>query len=245
MKLRYDHPLAKPIKFAIGGVILLVFIAIALGVLWAAWKTSVFLTSRVDHFLPPQVQDASSPFGVEQAAIITSTVLTLAIALFLAYRKTGAFTKEHSSPDYWIYVTLSVLALIFGSNSLMYLNHRYGTSAGSHPTPQNMMDFIFIVSTVLFLITLGVALALFKKSKRLWYGISEILVGIVGNVGTFKDLSESHAIKFFSSFDNLSKIVVFTYLLSRGASNVIEAVTKIQEDKAKKSSETGMSVKCG
>jgi len=91
----------------------------------------------------------------------------------------------------------------------------------------------FRVNCVTILLIAAVGLYLFKQKSKIFYGTSEIVVAIFYNLTLIRHIDLSRIPKISVPTADIVGIAVFTYLLSRGFSNLAEGIDDRNKEKSK------------
>ncbi|MBB5338433.1 hypothetical protein [Tunturiibacter gelidoferens] len=150
-------------------------------------------------------------------------ILPIALLLFVVYRKFHAFEKSRTRPLYWLYLTIAALTCLLLSLLCWYLIFRrtFGSHFASHHFYYNVLVRIILCTA---LILLGNVIYLFKKYLKILFGLCEIVIAILTNIGLLTGSDLTHMPPLNLQPLGLFAFGAFTFLLSKGVGDVVEGV---------------------
>jgi hypothetical protein len=147
--------------------------------------------------------------------------VSVVIGLSLLLRSTP---KGKTVELLWLYVLIGTSVLLSGGDLKDYMFLR--TGARGHRilqhTAWSAIDFRLTLVTLL--IGLGALLYLFKRHYKFIYGISEIIVGVFSTLKVFERTDATSLRQMNVQYVDAIALLLFTYLTSRGFSNVVEGI---------------------
>ena len=150
-------------------------------------------------------------------------ILPIAAFLFLVYRRFHVFQKSRARPLYWLYLTIAALTYVLVCLLCWYLIFR--RSFAGHFAAHLFYYYVLaraILCTGLLLV--GILLYLFKKYLKIFYGLSQIVIAILSNLTLLQKSDLTHMPARDLSSLGLFAFAAFTFLLSKGVSDVVEGV---------------------
>jgi hypothetical protein len=90
-------------------------------------------------------------------------------------------------------------------------------------------DIAFRTDVVIVLTAFAVFLYWFKSKAKMFYGFTEIVIGILSNLTLIGHLDISHFPRLILTTQDIIAFGAFTYLLSRGVSNVMEGAVSYRQ----------------
>ncbi|MBB5315621.1 hypothetical protein [Tunturibacter empetritectus] len=150
-------------------------------------------------------------------------ILPIALFLFLIYRKSHAFQKSRTRPLYWLYLTIAALTGLLVSLLCWYLIFRrsFAGHFAAHSIYYNILARAILCTGLLLV---GTLLYLFKKYLKIFYGLSQIVIAILSNLTLLQKSDLNHIPARDLSSLGLFAFAAFTFLLSKGVSDVVEGV---------------------
>lgn len=208
--------------------------ACAFGVLgllaFVLWRLNPVIDPHFQHLMTPlwrywQSKGPTSVIG----GTLWGMVLIVSVALYVAYKETNAFDTPRRSRFYWLYVTLAVLVAFQLFSLGMFFVVTTPVAYYRYPAPPYQTHAVLRENIVLTLLTIGIALYLFKQKAKLAYGISEIIIAIMSNAALMTRIDVTDFPKIGVAWQDWLNVAAFTYLLSRGISNTADAIRERQE----------------
>jgi hypothetical protein len=185
------------------------------------------------YWIEPRLNEKMIPFweasnrlpaGLAIGLTITTLLATVSYILFLAYQETNAFDSSKQNKLFWLYITVAALVGFQLLSAAIYFAVERHLILSVVPLPQRRRDLMLQGYSVLFVLTIGIAIYLFKQRAKFLYGLTEITIGVLANLDFLKDIHESEFPRLPLNSAVLIKLAVFTYLLSRGVANAVEGV---------------------
>jgi hypothetical protein len=150
-------------------------------------------------------------------------ILPVAAFLFLVYRKSHAFQKSRERPLYWLYLTIAALTglLVCLLCWCLIFRRSFAGLFASHPFYYNVLARSILCTGLLLV---GIFLYLFKKYLKIFYGLSQIVIAILSSLTLLRESDLNHMPALNLSSIGLFAFVAFTFLLSKGVSDVVDGV---------------------
>jgi len=199
------------------GIALFVLLAVFAGV-WLISHGDSALTSFEDWFLRALEQRGMGYIGTWAVACV---LLLIAIYINLAFQMFHALERSRANLYYWLKVLLRSLFVLAPIILIgLALDRRFGKNDFvKHPIFYEVwVRTLFVV----LLLAFGILLFFFKLKWKMYYGLSEIGLALLSNLAVIRSLDVSAFPRLALSPDRILAIGVFTYLLSRGITNVAE-----------------------
>jgi hypothetical protein len=187
---------------------------------------------------PSPFSDAFMTLAVRAgASILTAANILFLIAitagvLYLLHTKFDIFSLPSTHNFYWLRVVFFVFAFFeIEWVAMIFVNYR----VFSEQVSRHLLYYqvAFRVNCVTILLIAAVGLYLFKQKSKIFYGTSEIIVAIFYNLALIRHIDLSHIPKISVPTADIVGLAVFTYLLSRGFSNLAEGIDERSKEKAK------------
>ena len=203
------------------GFIFLAGVAIFVGInwffFWSMPKILRFKSPLLGYFVGKgPVATVTYLICVGSAAVV--------IGLFLLYWYTRAFDPALRSSEFWYKLTLKWLLVVEAGSVIVYafLRNLWGYQRNEFPT--YVFDASIRVVFVITLLTIGIAVYIFKQKSKILYGLSEMLIGILSNLAVIEHIQITNSLGVHLSADEWIKVGAFTYLLGSGFANVADGV---------------------
>ncbi|MBB5345301.1 hypothetical protein [Tunturibacter empetritectus] len=216
-----DKPEKLRPRFYLLAALLLAFFA---GLWWLLFKVAFHLVPTEIHWNDiylSWVEKRGPRFVVYHAIVFF--ILPIAAVLFLVYRRTHAFQKSRERSLYWLYLTIAALTGLLVSLLCWYLifRHSFAGHFAAHPFYYNVLARSILCTGLLLV---GFFLYLFKKYLKIFYGLSQIVIAILSSLTLLEESDLNHMPALDLSKVGLFAFVAFTFLLSKGVSDVVEGV---------------------
>ena len=209
----FDHADEKKmIRWFVG--IKLVLIGLAY---WIFWKKIVAL----NEWAMGGLTKLGAGFVVVAALFLF--LKSLALLLIRNWVKHDAFRKSAKDGVFWLTITLRALIHAQLAQLAGLLGAEY---FAKHLVQKYSLFYTVLIRTnfVTAVLIVGVALYLFKKRSKFLYGLSEVALAITSNSAIILRLDIEHFPLVPLKTSDVVPLMAFTYLLSRGISNVAEGI---------------------
>jgi len=208
-------------------IFLLALVAIVCLQWWSAARVLQGSSPSAEAFVTWTEQKGSGPIVAGYTLLLagfTAGLLWGLDRMFHIFR----LPKTHSF--YWLRVTFVILVFSeidwFGT---AYISSTWFSAfCVRHPV---YYAAVIRANCVTILLVAATGIYLLKQATKLVYGISEITVSVVSNLTLVRHIDISHAPKISVPTADAVAFVVFTYLLSRGISNLVEGIDEAREKK--------------
>lgn len=216
-----DKPEKLRPRFFLLAALLVLFFA---GLWWLMFRVAFRIAPAEIHWNDIYLSwiEKRSPHLVVLHAI-AFFILPIALFLFILYKKSHAFEKSRARPLYWLHLTIAALTGLLVSLLCWYLVFRqsFGGHFASHSFYYNVLARSILCTGLLLV---GILLYLFKKYLKIFYGLSQIVIAILSSLTLLQKSDLNHMPALDLSSIGLFAFVAFTFLLSKGVSDVVEGV---------------------
>jgi hypothetical protein len=197
----------------------LIIVALAL-VIWAPLFEHVSASIRAFCF-------AIFSWDLLIQVIIVSVSMT-ALLIKMAFDTVRKFDswEEDAEGKYWYYVLLVVVISQTFQIVPIFLILR---SLYTGQADTNSMAVFARIEIVMLLLILGICMYLLKLKTKSYFGMAEIGVALVSNSALIKSIDLSGFPRIKVTTTEALAIGAFTYLLSKGISNMLEGFEEIRE----------------
>ncbi|WP_433964828.1 hypothetical protein [Tunturiibacter gelidiferens] len=210
----------RPRFFLLAALLVVFFVGLWGLMLWAAFRFAPTEIHWNDIYLS-WIEKGGPRLVVLHA--IAFFILPIAIFLFVVYKKSHAFEKSRTRPLYWLNLTIAALTGLLLSLLGWYLifRHTFGSYFASHYFYYNVLVRIILCTA---LILVGIVIYLFKKYLKILFGLCEIVIAIITNIGLLTGSDLTHMAPLNLKPMGLFAFAAFTFLLSKGVGDVVEGV---------------------
>ncbi|NYF89835.1 hypothetical protein RBB79_09750 [Tunturiibacter empetritectus] len=210
----------RPRFFLLAALLVLFFAGLWWLIFWAAFRITPTEIHWNDIYL--SWIEKWGPHLVIVHAIVFF-ILPIAVFLFILYKKSHAFEKSRTRQLYWLHLTIAALTGLLVSLLCWYLVFRrsVGDHFASHSFYYNVLARSILCTGLLLV---GILLYLFKKHLKIFYGLSQIVIAILSNLTLLQKSNLTHMPARDLSSLGLFAFAAFTFLLSKGVSDVVEGV---------------------
>ncbi len=188
--------------------------------LWLIGHADPTLTQFEDWFLRQLEQKGT---GYIATWGVLCVLFIIALYVYVIFLFAQVKTRSRTIPNYWLRILLrSLLVLIPVVLAGLALDRLFGKNDFvRHPLFYGVWVRTLFV---LLLLTFGIALYFFKLKWKTYYGLSEIGLALLSNLAIIRSLDVSAFPRLSLGLDKLVAIGAFTYILSRGITNVAEGI---------------------
>ena len=175
-------------------------------------------------------------WDIATLACVSVATLAMAVALYLLLQSMVASFLRAAWPNGQEYIHwASVLAAFFPLALTAQLAAVWRGPRTDLLTPANIQapNAVATINIVAFLLLVAFGLYVFKKYWKFYYGISELIIGIASNVALLSRIDMPSLTHFKLVAQDYVGLSVFTYLLSRGMSNIFDGLQEQSEKRAK------------
>jgi hypothetical protein len=161
-------------------------------------------------------------------ATLTMLMITAPVIFLLLLDKVfGIGQLPATHPFHWLKLLFGFCVLAEASWFVgVYVQYQHYSDFNTR-YPIYFSALLRVNCAALLLIT-GIGLYLLKQQSKMVYGLSEIAVALTSNIALIKNIDLSRAPTISLHTTDFVGLAVFTYLLSRGISNVSEGIDELR-----------------
>lgn len=169
-------------------------------------------------------------FALSESILLWAFIV---LCLGIAFRKNPKWQQNDHA---WLYALIFV-ALVSASDlyDLVFVpNNNTGYQIRHHP---HWSAVTFQVDIAILLVGIGAFLYLFKRFQ-ISYGLFEIVIGFSANMKVLRAMDLQRFQRLDINFDDIAKLAIFTYVISRGITNILEGNKKRVENSSQPNTAT-------